>query len=69
MSATAAASVTERTSETNMNRSLPMNHKISQLAYLLWEKRGCPEGSPEIDWLQAERELDQSSEYVSRVKG
>jgi hypothetical protein len=46
-----------------------MNHKISQLAYLLWEKRGCPEGSPEIDWLQAERELDQSSEYVSRVKG
>jgi hypothetical protein len=35
---------------------------ISVLAYQLWQRRGCPEGSPETDWLQAEREL--SSQLV-----
>jgi hypothetical protein len=27
------------------------------LAYLYWEARGCQGGSPEEDWLRAEREL------------
>jgi hypothetical protein len=27
---------------------------IANLAYALWQKRGCPEGSPEEDWIQAE---------------
>lgn len=30
---------------------------IAQLAYELWQARGCPEGSPEADWLQAEQHL------------
>ena len=30
---------------------------IAVLAYLLWEERGCPHGSPEEDWLEAERRL------------
>jgi hypothetical protein len=30
---------------------------ISTLAYQLWQGRGCPEGSPEIDWLEAEKQL------------
>ena len=30
---------------------------IARLAYTMWEARGCPHGSPEVDWLQAEREL------------
>lgn len=28
---------------------------IANLAYALWQQRGCPEGSPEEDWLQAEK--------------
>jgi Protein of unknown function (DUF2934) len=30
---------------------------IAALAYFLWQERGCPEGSPEVDWLEAEAEL------------
>jgi hypothetical protein len=32
---------------------------IAMLAYRLWEQRGCPQGSPEIDWFLAEEELCQ----------
>ena len=28
---------------------------VAKLAYKLWEERGRPFGSPEIDWLAAER--------------
>jgi hypothetical protein len=28
---------------------------IANLAYSLWQQRGCPEGSPEQDWLEAEK--------------
>lgn len=28
---------------------------VSKLAYDLWEKRGRPLGSPEVDWFAAER--------------
>lgn len=31
--------------------------QVALLAYQLWEQRGCPEGSSEEDWLQAEQEL------------
>ena len=30
---------------------------VAALAYSLWEKRGCPDGCPEVDWFQAEQEL------------
>lgn len=30
---------------------------ISKRAYELWLLRGCPEGSPEEDWYQAESEM------------
>jgi len=33
-----------------------MSHKrIEALAYRLWEERGSPPGSPDEDWLAAER--------------
>lgn len=36
----------------------PFGHaEIEQLAYQLWEARGCPQGSPEIDWFEAVKEL------------
>jgi hypothetical protein len=28
---------------------------VAKLAYKLWEERGRPVGSPEVDWLAAER--------------
>ena len=35
-----------------------MDHAcIAALAYAMWEKRGCPEGSGDEDWFNAEREL------------
>jgi hypothetical protein len=33
------------------------NNEIARLAYELWERRGRPLGSPEIDWYAAERAL------------
>jgi hypothetical protein len=36
---------------------IPTHEEIAQLAYLHWQARGCPEGAPEQDWLQAEKEL------------
>lgn len=30
---------------------------IETLAYQLWQARGCPEGSPEVDWRAAEEQL------------
>ncbi|MEO8594991.1 MAG: DUF2934 domain-containing protein [Candidatus Solibacter sp.] len=35
----------------------PSNQQIEARAYQLWEERGHPVGSPEIDWCRAEREL------------
>jgi len=42
----------------------PVNHseetlraEIARLAYHLWQARGCPEGSPEQDWIEAEQTL------------
>jgi hypothetical protein len=31
--------------------------EIEKLAYRFWEVRGRPFGSPEVDWLKAEREF------------
>jgi hypothetical protein len=31
---------------------------IAALAYQYWQARGCPNDSPEVDWLRAERELE-----------
>jgi DUF2934 family protein len=35
----------------------PTREDIAQLAYRLWEERGAPIGSPEVDWARAEEEL------------
>ena len=33
------------------------DRQIADLAYINWLDRGCPIGSPEEDWLQAESKL------------
>lgn len=35
----------------------PEHANIARLAYLYWLERGCPLGSPEEDWFQAEHDL------------
>ena len=39
---------------------VPEREQIAALAYALWEARGCPEGSSEVDWFQAEQEVTAS---------
>ena len=35
------------------------HEQIEKLAYSLWEQRGQPLGSPEVDWFLAEQEFFQ----------
>jgi DUF2934 family protein len=35
----------------------PSQQDIANLAYALWQLRGCPEGSADEDWKEAERQL------------
>jgi hypothetical protein len=39
-----------------VNHPGPFNRKIELLAYELWQERGCPWGTPDTDWYQAEQE-------------
>jgi hypothetical protein len=33
------------------------HERIATLAYFYWQQRGCPEGSPDHDWLSAEQHI------------
>jgi hypothetical protein len=35
----------------------PSSDEISERAYRCWHERGCPHGSPEVDWERAVQEL------------
>jgi hypothetical protein len=39
----------------------PDERDIADRAYQRWVDRGCPQGSPEEDWFEAERELRSGS--------
>lgn len=40
---------------------------IAVLAYQLWQQRGCPIGSPEVDWFRAELELSENTRGVENA--
>jgi hypothetical protein len=42
---------------------------IAKLAYDLWVGRGCPDGSPEEDWYNAERLLAAADGQLLSVNG
>jgi hypothetical protein len=44
---------------------------VAKLAYRLWEERGRPFGSPEVDWFAAERDVYSSlvASYRSKMSG
>jgi hypothetical protein len=39
--------------------------EITALAHRYWQERGCPAGTPEVDWLRAERELQRRAANLS----
>jgi hypothetical protein len=41
--------------------AIPDQETIKNLAYELWFARGCPIGSPEVDWYPAEEQLKRSA--------
>lgn len=41
---------------------------IAELAYDLWDRRGQPHGSAELDWLEAERQIKAGSKADSESK-
>jgi hypothetical protein len=38
---------------------------VEAVAYQFWLARGCPVGSPEVDWFRAEENLSGRTELVS----
>ena len=49
--------------------SPPTYEQIRARALELWHARGCPEGSPDLDWLQAEADLKREAEVHAPLKG
>jgi hypothetical protein len=52
----AGAGICEQPARTGQ-RTQPSSEAIAALAFELWQARGCPEGSADTDWFQAERNL------------
>jgi hypothetical protein len=48
------------------------NQIVTALAYEYWERRGCPIGSPELDWFKAEEEVNiwlQTEKEINKRRG
>jgi hypothetical protein len=43
--------------EPAQSSDLEDQEEVARLAYSYWLARGCPEGTPEEDWLRAEQEV------------
>jgi hypothetical protein len=43
--------------ETTQSETQSKHQDIAKLAYALWQQRGCPEGSAEQDWYEAEQTM------------
>jgi hypothetical protein len=42
-------------------------HELTKkLAYIYWQRRGCPLGSPEVDWAAAEKILASTFRYSEK---
>ena len=56
---TQAATHADRLDTDNANA---VDEQVSDLAFMYWQSRGCPEGSPEVDWFRAEKEVSLQAE-------
>ena len=66
--ATGAASGSDSQATQN-GQIAPQEERIAQLAYALWQYRGCPIGSAEADWLEAERQILRPQARVASTAG
>jgi hypothetical protein len=49
------------------NTSESDRKEVELLAYKLWEQRGRPVGSPDRDWLRAEREYYRADAFTAEL--
>jgi len=54
----------ERETTQTESQSEAQQHDIAKLAYALWQHRGCPEGSAEADWLEAEETVRLAAQRI-----
>jgi hypothetical protein len=59
--------MTTREGSAQQTEAAPDQNRIEALAYEHWLARGCPVGSPEVDWLMAEDDLRGRTESVPRA--
>ena len=57
MTVSPPGSVQRTVKPAEQNTANPSQEEIANLAYTLWQQRGCPEASADEDWIEAEREL------------
>ena len=43
----------------------PEHRSIGELAYRLWQSRGCPQGTAEQDWREAEEQLLRAAQHAA----
>jgi hypothetical protein len=60
-----SGSAPEQQQETAKHPHNSSNEEIERLAFYLWQKRGKPVGSPDVDWLEAERRLGNAADEGS----
>ncbi|MEO8594266.1 MAG: DUF2934 domain-containing protein [Candidatus Solibacter sp.] len=46
-------------------QSPPVDSRIAELAYSYWQSRGGPLGSPEEDWMRAERDIQEQERQAT----
>lgn len=57
----ATARAVDPVAESMVSLPTPAYEQIARLAYQYWRERGCPDGSPEEDWLRAEADLQKQA--------
>jgi hypothetical protein len=44
-----------------------LHEQIAQRAYVNWQSRGCPLGSAEEDWFEAERQMQEQQRLAAAI--
>ena len=55
----------ERTLMESVQSESQQHELTKRAAFFLWEQRGCPFGTPEVDWFRAEEEMRAQTEQPS----
>jgi hypothetical protein len=58
----------KESSKNKVSVPVSVQRDVEDMAYQLWQQRGCPEGSPEEDWFAAEQMLRMKKPEPSRPR-